>query len=140
MNTIVFAIRRPIRTLMLVVVFVSGGVLGLANMQPHQEHQRILVTSPKATDVIITQRHVCQIHAHLKININAFQDGYLEEISVKGGQAVKKGDSMFKIKAKAELNLTNIKAPFDGIVDRLHKQVGSPLRRGTSSRPCPITA
>jgi membrane fusion protein, multidrug efflux system len=128
MNPIVFAMRRPITTLMLAVALAGGGVLGLAIMQPHREHQRIVVTSPKATDVIITQSYVCQIHAQHHINVCALQNGYLEEISVKGGQAVKTGDSLFKIKAKAELNSTNIKAPFDGIVDRLHKQLGSPLK------------
>jgi membrane fusion protein, multidrug efflux system len=130
MNSIVFAMRRPITTLMLAVALASGGVLGLATTQPHQEHYKIVVTNPKATDVIITQQYVCQFHARRHINVCAFQNGYLEEISVKGGQAVKKGDSMFKIKAKAELNLTNIKAPFDGIVDRLHEQLGSLIKQG----------
>ena len=62
MNPIVFAMRRPITTLMLAVALAGGGVLGLATMQPHQVHHRIVVTSPKATDVIITQPYVCQIH------------------------------------------------------------------------------
>ena len=37
---------------------------------------------------------------------------------------------MFKIKAKAELNLTNIRAPFDGMVNRLHEQLGSLIKEG----------
>jgi membrane fusion protein (multidrug efflux system) len=131
MNPIVFATRRPVTSLMLVVALVSGGVLGLAKRPPDVVPPRkIGATSPKTMDVIITQRHVCQIHAQRHINVCALQNGYLEEISVKGGQAVKKGDSMFKVKAKAELNLTNIKAPFDGIVDRLHEQRGSLLKEG----------
>ena len=32
--------------------------------------------------------------------------------------------------AKAELNFTNVRAPFDGIVDRLHKQHGSLIKEG----------
>ncbi len=138
---------------------------------------KIVVSSPKATDVIITQRYVCQIHAHRHINVRALENGYLEEISVKEGQAVKKGDSMFKILptlyptkldaetaeakpspgdgcavqlagqakldaetakatlakanlAKTELNLNNVTAPFDGIVDRLHEQLGSLVKEG----------
>ena len=110
MNPIVFAMRRPVTTLMLVVAIVSGGVLGLADHRPpdEQSHQRkIVVTSPKAMDVIITQQYVCQIHAQHHINVRALENGYLEEISVKEGQAVKKGDSMFKIVpgAKAELKV-----------------------------------
>ena len=32
--------------------------------------------------------------------------------------------------AKAELNFTKVKAPFDGIVDRLHEQQGSLVKEG----------
>ena len=63
----------------------------------HQEHQKIVVTSPKAKDVIITQQYVCQIHSQRHIEVRALENGYLEEIPVKEGQAVKKGDVMFKI-------------------------------------------
>ncbi len=144
-----------------------------------------MVTSPKAQDVIITQQYVCQIHSQRHIDVRALENGYLEEIAVKEGQAVKKGDVMFKIlptlyKAKldaelaeaklaemefnntkklfeekvvsqnevalfqaklakaqakaelaqAELNFTIVKAPFDGIVDRLHEQQGSLIKEG----------
>ncbi|MBV8265464.1 MAG: efflux RND transporter periplasmic adaptor subunit [Planctomycetaceae bacterium] len=153
--------------------------------EPHQEHHKIVVTSPEAQAVIITQQYVCQIHSQRHINVRALEGGYLQEISVKEGQAVKKGDSMFKIvptlyqakldaesaearlaqlefnntkklfeqkvvsqnevqlldaklakaqaKAKlagAELNFTNVRAPFDGIVDRLHEQLGSLVKEG----------
>jgi membrane fusion protein (multidrug efflux system) len=148
--------------------------------QPHRERQKIVVTSPQAKDVTLTQQYVCQIHSQRHINVRALANGYLKEISVKEGQAVKQGDVMFKIEptlyqakydaelaevrlaeielknqkklfeqkvvsseevalhqakldkalakaklAEAELNFTIVKAPFDGIVDRLHEQVGS---------------
>ena len=32
--------------------------------------------------------------------------------------------------AEAELNFTKVKAPFDGIVDRLHEQQGSLIKEG----------
>jgi biotin carboxyl carrier protein len=159
-----------------------------------QEHRKIVLTSPKAMDVAITQRYVCRIHSHRHINIRALDNGYLQEISIKEGQAVKKGQSMFKILpvlyeakyeaekaeallaerelnntrklfeqnqavvsqnevakaqaklakaqaklakaqamvklAEAELNFTNVIAPFDGIVDRLHEQLGSLIKEG----------
>ena len=153
--------------------------------QPHQEHHKIVVTSPKATDVTVTQPYVCQIHSQRHIDVRAPENGYLKEISVKEGQAVKEGDSMFKIaptryqakldaekaeadiaqlelnnteklakkamvsqnelklfqaklakaqakvrQAEAELTLTNVRAPFDGIVDRLHEQLGSLIKEG----------
>ncbi len=62
----------------------------------HHEHH-IVVTSPKAMDVLITQKYVCQIHSQNHINVRAFVTGFLEKIAVKEGQAVKKGDLMFKI-------------------------------------------
>jgi membrane fusion protein, multidrug efflux system len=210
MNPIVFARRRPVTTFMLVVALVSGGVLGLSRMrpdlfpplkgyivghlesyfhkheeQPHDKHQKIVVTSVKAKAVIITQQYVCQVHSQRHINVRALENGYLEEISVKEGQAVKKGDSMFKIvpalskakldaelaeaqlaqrefnntkklfeqkvvsenevallhaklakaqaKAKlagAKMNFTHVRAPFDGIVDRLREQLGSLIKEG----------
>src|SRR5579884_288123 len=148
--------------------------------RPHRENQKIVATSPQAKDVSITQQYVCKIHSHRHINVRALSNGYLSEISIKEGQAVKQGDVMFRIlptlykakydaelaevrvaeiefnktktlfeknavssdevalykaklekaqaKAKlaeAELNFTVVKAPFSGIVDRLHEQVGS---------------
>jgi len=153
--------------------------------QPDLEHHKIVVTSPKAKDVIITEQYVCQIHAQRDIKVCALENGYLEEIRVNEGQAVKKGDVMFtivptlyqarldaelaeanlaelelnntkrlaktnvvsenevalyqaklaKAKAKvklaeAELKFTIVSAPFDGIVDRLHEQLGSLIKEG----------
>jgi len=42
--------------------------------------------------------------------------------------------------AEAELSFATIKAPFDGIVDRLQQQEGSLVKKEEVSRPCPITA
>jgi membrane fusion protein (multidrug efflux system) len=153
--------------------------------QPDLEHHKIVVTSPEARDVVITQQYICQIHSRRHIKVRALENGYLGEVRVNEGQAVKKGDLMFKIvptlyqarldaelaeaklaelelknterlfkdkvvsqnevalfqaklakaKAKAklaegELNFTIVRAPFDGIVDRLHEQLGSLIKEG----------
>jgi membrane fusion protein (multidrug efflux system) len=153
------------------------------NKESQGEQHTITVTSPLAKDVTITQPYVCQIRSQRHIDVRALQDGYLEHILVKEGQAVTKGQVMFKIlptlyqakydaenaeaqlaqikfnntealfrknvvsnqevalaqaeldkanaKAKlalAELNFTDIKAPFDGIVDRLHEREGSLIK------------
>jgi membrane fusion protein (multidrug efflux system) len=60
------------------------------------EH-KIVVTSPVRKDVISTQPYVCQIHSCKHIEICALEGGDLQEIAVKEGQAVKKGDLMFQI-------------------------------------------
>ncbi len=150
---------------------------------PELERQKLVVTSPKVMDVIITQQFVCQIHAQRHINVRALQDGYLEAITVKEGQTVKAGEVLFSVNpslyeakweaekaeanlaelelkyteslakqkavsqnevplynaklkraqakamlAKRELDFTKVKAPFDGIIDRLHDQQGSLIK------------
>jgi membrane fusion protein, multidrug efflux system len=150
----------------------------------HHEH-KILVTSPLRKTVISTQPYVCQIHSCQHIDVRALEGGYLEEIRVKEGQAVKKGELMFKILpvlyqarletemaeaqriqieydnaqnlsqkgivseqqialkkaelakvqarvnlARAELNFTEVRAPFNGIVDRQFHQLGSLIEEG----------
>ena len=150
-----------------------------------EERQKIVATSPEVKDVVVTEQYVCQIHSRRHIEVRALEGGYLEEIPVKEGQAVKEGDLMFKIVptlyqarldseaaeaqqaqiefnntqklfedhvvsdrevalaqaklakalakvklARAELNFTDVKAPFDGIIDRLHQQQGSLIEEG----------
>ena len=228
MNRIKFAMRRLVRTLMLVVALISGGVFGLYKMRvdipplntpkiyayldsmgvraeqmkgrivgqyesrfhKHEEEarhepQKIVVTSPMAKDVIITQEYVCQIHSRRHIDVCALENGYLKAIPIKEGQAVKEGELMFEIVpilykarweaevaerdlaklelantkrlaakqavsqnevklfeaklakaqakadlAEAELNFAKVKAPFDGIIDRLKEQQGSLVQEG----------
>lgn len=150
----------------------------------HAEH-KIVVTSPIVKDVVSTQYYVCQIHSCNHIEVCALEGGYLQEILVKEGQAVKQGDLLFKILpilyqarldsdiaeaqlaqielknaetllqqkivappevalaqakfakaqakvnlAKAEMAFTDIKAPFDGIVDKQYHQKGSLISEG----------
>jgi membrane fusion protein (multidrug efflux system) len=61
------------------------------------EHHKIVVTTPVAKDVVSTQHYVCQIHSRRHIEVRALETGYLEEIHVREGQAVKQGAVMFKI-------------------------------------------
>lgn len=153
--------------------------------QQHESQHKIVVTNPIARDVVLTEEYVCQIHSRRHIEVRALEGGYLEEIAIKEGQAVKEGDILFKILpvlykakldtevaeaqlvqieynntkrlleknvvsqqelalaeaklakakaqvqlARAELNFADVKAPFDGIVDRLYKQLGSLIDEG----------
>jgi membrane fusion protein (multidrug efflux system) len=145
-----------------------------------QEPGKVVIGRPQIKDVIITRQFVCQIHSQRHIDIRPQQTGYLEEIAIKEGQAVKQGDVLFKVSpliyqrkvdtelaevevaalnlknaerlfqnkvvsedevallkaklksaaakaklAQAELYLTAVRAPFDGIIDRLQEQQGS---------------
>jgi membrane fusion protein, multidrug efflux system len=150
------------------------------------EAGKIVVTSPAARDVVLTQQYVCQIHSRRHIEVRALQEGYLEPIPVREGQAVKAGDVLFKVvptlyktrldaelaevklaelelgfsrqlandktkvisqnevalyeaklakakakaaQAEAELNFTVVRAPYDGIIDRLLQQQGSLVKK-----------
>jgi membrane fusion protein (multidrug efflux system) len=174
-----------ILAIILAVISISLPACDTREDQSGSEHHKIVATSPEAKDVTITEQYVCQIHAQRDINVCALENGYLQEIRVNEGQAVKKGDVMFtivptlyqakldaelaeaklaelelnntirlakknvvsenevalyeaklaKAKAKAklaeaELRFTTVTAPFDGIVDRLHEQLGSLIKEG----------
>jgi membrane fusion protein (multidrug efflux system) len=158
--------------------------------QPHQhghrhhESRTIVVSSPLVQDVTVTKRYVGQIRSRRNIELRPLQEGYLEVINVREGQAVKAGDLLFAVvpilykarvaaeqaklqsaqvqynntvklaqqkivseqevalklaelnEAKAKLNLaeaelafTQIKAPFDGIIDRFQQQQGSLVKK-----------
>jgi membrane fusion protein, multidrug efflux system len=60
-------------------------------------HHKIVATTPKVTDVVITQQYVCQIRSQESIEVKPLVSGYLEEIAIKEGQAVKQGDVLFKV-------------------------------------------
>lgn len=75
----------------------SGRMLGHQEEEVHHEENKIIVTSPLAKDVILTQRFVCQIHSRRHIEVCALEDGYLKAIPIKEGQAVKEGDVLFEV-------------------------------------------
>lgn len=151
----------------------------------HHAKHKIVLTSPVAMDVTLTQQYVCQIHSRRHIEVCALEGGYLKEIMVGEGQPVRKGEPLFRILptlyaakldaemaearlaqveydntenlvqqnivspqelklakarlskslaeaklSRAEMDFAEIKAPFDGIVDRLHEQEGSLVEEG----------
>ena len=63
----------------------------------HHPGHKVVVTTPLQKNVVTTQEYVCQIHSQRHIEVRALAKGYLEEILLKEGQAVKKGELMFKI-------------------------------------------
>jgi membrane fusion protein (multidrug efflux system) len=87
----------PILAITLALISLSLPACHIDKEQTHEEHHKIVVTSPQAKYVTLTQPYVCQIHSQRHINVRALQDGYLEEILVKEGQTVKEGEVMFRI-------------------------------------------
>ena len=68
-----------------------------AKEEHHEEHFKIVATSPLVKDVVVTQQYVCQIRSRRHIEVKPLQEGYLEKIELKEGQQVKEGDELFKI-------------------------------------------
>ena len=152
----------------------------------HHEESKIVATCPKVMDMQISQSFVCQIHSQRNSEMRPNAEGFLEQIRIKEGQAVKSGDVLFSIipilykakldaeaaevkladlelkytlrlfedknqvvsknevalfeaklakaqakydQAKAELNFTEIRAPYDGIIDSLRIQQGSLVKK-----------
>ncbi len=153
--------------------------------QEHETRHPVVMTSAVARDIDVPEHYVCQIRASRHIELRALERGYLQEVKVEEGQAVKKGQLLFKLLpvvykarlhadeaelnraeialrntemlfkngivsdqelalakaererakarvelASAELNFTEIRAPFDGIIDRQFEQQGSLLEEG----------
>jgi membrane fusion protein (multidrug efflux system) len=75
---------------------------------------KVVATGPQVRDVVVTQRYPCQIRSQRHITVRAWQSGYLETVPVKEGQAVKKGDVLFKVspnlyQAKLDAQLAEVK-------------------------------
>ena len=110
----------------------------------HEEAHKILVTSPLAKPVTITQQFVCQIHSHRHIEVCALESGYLEEIPVREGHAVKQGETMFRIlptlydarlaAEKAEVQLAQIE--FNNTEKLFQQKVVSAGSRTCSGQTC----
>lgn len=64
---------------------------------PDREHRKVVVTSPLAKDVVITHPYAAKVLAHHHIDVRALTAGVVEEVLVKEGQAVKKGDVLVKV-------------------------------------------
>lgn len=150
-----------------------------------EEVSKYTVTSPMVMDTSFTKEYVSQIRSVRNIEIRAQEKGYLQNIYVDEGQAVRTGQLLFRImpklyeaellKAQAEakaaeielqntstlvsknviskneqamaqakldqaraeialaklhLSFTEIRAPFDGTIDRIPKKLGSLIDEG----------
>ncbi|SHJ03386.1 membrane fusion protein, multidrug efflux system [Mesonia phycicola] len=174
------------RILMLISLFAVVLNTSCESKKEHKEEKsKLLVTSPIIKDTITTKEYVSQIQSIRHIELRAQERGYVQDIYVDEGQAVKKGQLLFQImpnlyraemqKAKAEaefakieyqntttladsnvvasnelamakakfdkanaelelakvhLQFTEIRAPFDGIIDRFRVREGSLVDEG----------
>jgi membrane fusion protein (multidrug efflux system) len=88
----------PIVAIILALISLSLPACNMHKEEPHQEHHKIVATSPQSKAVTLIQKYVCQIHSKRHIQVRALEMGYLEAIPVREGQQVKEGDLMFKVR------------------------------------------
>ena len=112
---------KPVLPLLGLGCLLSLGHLGCsshAEEKEQKEDTKFLVTSPLKTDTTITKEYVCQIRSFRHIELRAQQRGYIQNIYVDEGQAVREGQLMFQIMPKlyeAELRKAEAEANFVGI-------------------------
>jgi membrane fusion protein (multidrug efflux system) len=168
------------QTLILLRIALALPACTAYGQQPRDDAKKVTVAVVRSKPATVTQRYTCRVSSHRHIEVRAPEDGYLQEIAVREGQAVKKGDLMFKFVpvihqarldtelaevriaelelnnakrlfdkktvsedelqlhtaklakakakaelARAELSFADVRAPFDGLIDRLPRQQGS---------------
>ncbi len=69
------------------------------NHQHHEIHKDSVftVTKPTLKDTLLYKEYVCQIHSIQHIELRSIEKGYLQQILVDEGQAVKAGQLLFRI-------------------------------------------
>ena len=86
----------PIPTLILATIALTLPACNHAE-EEHVEAHKITATNPESKALTLIQQYVCQIHSQRHIEVRALERGYLEAITIKEGQKVKKGDVLFKV-------------------------------------------
>jgi membrane fusion protein (multidrug efflux system) len=123
--------------LLLISFFLSA--CNASREKPHDEANKITVTTVQTKTATIMQQYTCRIDARRHIDVRTPAEGYLAAIPVREGQTVKEGDLLFQVgpppdKEKPEPEnqnkLVSIKSPFDGTVGRFPRQQGSFVLKG----------
>jgi len=107
------------RKIILLIGFTAIWMTGCKHENHHQHPQpTYTATYPILKDTTLFHEYVSQIHSFQHIELRTMEKGYVEEIYIDEGQAVKKGQVLFQItpivyrvelkKAQAEVNYAEI--------------------------------
>jgi membrane fusion protein (multidrug efflux system) len=127
------------RSFILLSVSLSLSVCNAYGQKPRDDGRKVTVATLQPKAVTITKKSVCRIESHRHIEVRAPAAGYVEATPIKEGQAVRRGDLLLQVRPlKAEEKAddekegkdVSVKAPFDGLIDRLSRQRGSLVREG----------
>ncbi len=86
-----------VQAVVVLLISLSLFVRAASGQKPQNEADKITVTTVQSKAVPITRHYVCRIHALQHIEVRAPSEGYVSEILIGEGQAVKKGDVIGKI-------------------------------------------
>ncbi|MCW7488312.1 efflux RND transporter periplasmic adaptor subunit [Leptospira meyeri] len=99
-------------------IFLLNFILVNCHSDNHEEKNSLMAAYPWKQDVTIEKSYVAQVKAIQRIEIRAFEKGYLTNIYMDEGKVVKKGQKLFQVmpmlvnaqyeKAKAEYESTSI--------------------------------
>ncbi|MCW7474356.1 efflux RND transporter periplasmic adaptor subunit [Leptospira levettii] len=112
-------LKHSFTSKILVTVFLLTSFLQMnCHSKNHEDKNALMATYPWKQDVIIDKNYVAQVKAIQRIEIRAFEKGYLTHIYMDEGKIVKKGQKLFQVmpmlvtaqyeKAKAEYESTQI--------------------------------
>lgn len=77
-------------------IFASACAKKHAEAGEHKEESNpIVLTTPSVMSVPVTQAYVCRMQSRRHIDIRALNEGYLEEIPIQEGQAVRAGERLY---------------------------------------------
>lgn len=91
-----FATTRTLLVTFLSVALAACGSSHAAEREEAASHP-IVLTNAAVMDVPTSHGYVCQIHSRRHIEVRALDQGYLLEVPVREGQAVRTGQLMFKL-------------------------------------------
>lgn len=99
-------------------IFLLNFILVNCHSGNHEEKNSLTAAYPWKQDVTIEKNYVAQVKAIQRIEVRAFEKGYLTNIYMDEGKVVKKGQKLFQVmpmlvnaqyeKAKAEYESTSI--------------------------------
>jgi membrane fusion protein (multidrug efflux system) len=100
---------------------------------PAPGRQKVVIASPVVKDVVVPRQYVGKVVAHHHVTVTALASGTLVEIPVREGQAVKKGDVLFRVdptlaKAKREAEMAEVqiaKIEYDNAKNLFNQKVVS---------------
>lgn len=93
-------LRSTCRIALPVVAAIAIAGCGAQHEEAHEghEHGRYPATSPLLADTIIARDYVCQVHSVQHIELRALEKGYLQDVLVDEGQAVREGQLLFRLR------------------------------------------